>query len=202
MKIFLNNLKEFSIGFIYGLLLITLCAAATSADTPYKDIEVELEKTCVDYKRACDVIISRDINAQASTTENGKIIIGRRALDTLSNRELLAVGYHEVGHWVLKHHIRLNEYVYNNYPATSRGVMMVRHQHEYEADLFATYLQAMKGDSKNHLPVALKKITPVGAMNTAHFTHPSTNNRIRLMEEQQAVIKNMIKQNRERRNDN
>lgn len=190
-KNFLANLKDFSIGIAYGLTLFVLCTAIASANDTYESIEAELEKTCAEYNRRCDVIISRDINAQASTTEDGRIIIGRRALDTLSNRELLAVGYHEVGHWILRHHIRLNEYRYNNYPTTAGGVIMVRHQHEYEADLFSTYIQILKGNN-NYLPAALKKITPVGAMNTAYPTHPSTSNRIKLMYDQQRTIKDVI----------
>lgn len=143
-------------------------------------IKNKLENTCDFYNTFCNVYFGNTELVQAFTTVQGNIVISTGLANKLTYNEVLAVGYHEVGHRVLRHHVKYFEYIYMNYPTTLKQRQKIRHEHEIEADLFAT-MMAKKDNTKNYLPSALKKIVIKQKRNEASSTHPSINQRIKIM---------------------
>lgn len=143
-------------------------------------IKNKLENTCEFYNTFCNVYFGNTELVQAFTTVQGNIVISTGLSNKLSYNEVLAVGYHEVGHRVLKHHVKYFEFIYTNYPTTLKQRQKIRHEHEIEADLFATTM-AKKDNTKNYLPSALKKIVIKQNWNEVSLTHPSINQRIKIM---------------------
>ena len=143
-------------------------------------IKNKLENTCEFYNTFCNVYFDNTELVQAFTTVQGNIVISTGLANKLSYNEVLAVGCHEVGHRVLKHHIKYFEYIYTNYPTTLKQLKIINHTHEIEADLFATMI-ARKENTENYLPIALEKIVSKYYRNKASSTHPSVNQRIKIM---------------------
>lgn len=143
-------------------------------------IKNKLENTCEFFNTFCNVYFGNTELVQAFTTAQGNIVISTGLANKLSYNEVLAVGYHEVGHRVLKHHVKYFEFIYTNYPTTLKQRQKIRHEHEIEADLFATVM-AKKANSKNYLPSALKKIVIKQNWNEVSLTHPSINQRVKIM---------------------
>lgn len=143
-------------------------------------IKNKLENTCEFYNTFCNVYFGNTELVQAFTTVQGNIVISTGPANKLSYNEVLAVGYHEVGHRVLKHHVKYFEYIYTNYPTTLKQRQKIRHEHEIEADLFATVM-AKIDNTDNYLPSALKKIVIKQKWNEVSTTHPSINQRIKIM---------------------
>lgn len=143
-------------------------------------IKNKLENTCDFYNTFCNVYFGNTKLVQAFTTVQGNIVISTGLANKLTYNEVLAVGYHEVGHRVLRHHVKYFEYIYMNYPTTLKQRQKIRHEHEIEADLFTT-MMSKKDDTKNYLPSALKKIVPKYYRNKSSLTHPSINQRINIM---------------------
>lgn len=143
-------------------------------------IKNKLENTCNYYNTFCNVYFGNTKLVQAFATVQGNVVISTGLANKLSYNEVLAVGYHEVGHRVLRHHIKYFEYIYTNYPTTFKQRQKIRHEHEIEADLFAT-MMAKKDNTKNYLPDALEKIVIKQKRNVVSSTHPSVNRRIKIM---------------------
>lgn len=143
-------------------------------------IKNKLENTCNFYNTFCNVYFGNIELVQAFTTVQGNIVISTGLANKLTYNEVLAVGYHEVGHRVLRHHVKYFEYIYINYPTTLKQRQKIRHEHEIEADSFAT-MMAKKDNTKNCLPSALKKIVIKQKWNEVSSTHPSINHRIKIM---------------------
>lgn len=143
-------------------------------------IKNKLENTCDFYNTFCNVYFGNTKLVQAFTTVQGNIVISTGLANKLTYNEVLAVGYHEVGHRVLRHHVKYFEYIYMNYPTTLKQRQKIRHEHEIEADLFTT-MMSKKDNTKNYLPSALKKISIPQKRNKSSLTHPSINQRIKIM---------------------
>jgi Zn-dependent protease with chaperone function len=162
------------------LLIITCNPTYGLTEKEQVTIKNKLENTCNLYNTSCNVHFGNTELVQAFTTAQGNIVISTGLANKLSYNEVLAVGYHEVGHRVLKHHIKFFEFIYTNYPTTLKQQQKIRHEHEIEADLFATVM-AKKDNTKNYLPSALKKIVIKQKWNEVSSTHPSINQRIKIM---------------------
>lgn len=162
------------------LLIITCSPAYGLTEKEQTSIKNKLENTCDLYNTSCNVYFGNTELVQAFTTVQGNIVISIGLANKLSYNEVLAVGYHEVGHRVLRHHVKYFEYIYINYPTTLKQRQKIRHEHEIEADLFAT-MMSKKDDTKNYLPSALEKIVPKYYRNKSSLTHPSINQRINIM---------------------
>lgn len=162
------------------LLIITCNPTYGLTEKEQVTIKNKLENTCNLYNTSCNVYFGNTELVQAFTTAQGNIVISTGLANKLSYSEVLAVGYHEVGHRVLKHHVKYFEYIYMNYPTTFKQRQKIRHEHEIEADMFAT-MMAKKDNTKNYLPSALKKIVLKQKRNEVSSTHPSINQRIKLM---------------------
>ena len=162
------------------LLIITCNPTYSLTEKEQTTIKNKLENTCNLYSTSCNVYFGNTELVQAFTTAQGNIVISTGLVNKLSYNEVLAVGYHEVGHRVLKHHIKFFEFIYTNYPTTLKQQQKIRHKHEIEADLFATVM-AKKDNTKNYLPSTLKKIVIKQKWNEVSSTHPSINQRIKIM---------------------
>lgn len=162
------------------LLIITCNPTYGLTEKEQTTIKNKLENTCNLYNTSCNVYFGNTELVQAFTTAQGNIVISTGLANKLSYNEVLAVGYHEVGHRVLRHHIKYFEYIYINYPTTLKQKQKIRHEHEIEADLFAT-MMAKQNSTKNYLPDALKKIVIKQKRNVVSSTHPSINQRIKIM---------------------
>lgn len=141
-----------------------------------------LETTCTKYKTYCNVVFINSSKVQAYTLPNGKILITTELANKLSYNELLAIGYHEVGHRVLRHVVRFYDYYSKHYPLSIQEFRYVRHKHEFEADMFSCLID-MKYNKGCHLPEALLKISKPEYRNYSSKTHPSITTRIKLLKE-------------------
>lgn len=164
------------------ILLLGLSSMKTYAIAPTEQIKLQKELTdlCIQYGSSCNVKFNNSPRVQAYTTPDGTILFTKGLLDKLSYSQSLSVGYHEVGHRVLNHFKRYSSYTWDNYPMNDVKEKTIRHQHEIEADMFATMI-ALNNNMSNALPDALKVITPNYYYNTTSVTHPSTKQRIYFM---------------------
>lgn len=159
------------------LLSNTACSLTLGEEVKLKR---KLEQTCIDYNKTCEVTFSTSSNVQAFTTPYNRIIITSGLSNKLNYDEVQAIGLHEVGHVVLEHCKRHFEATYKLYPISKQQKIILYHTHEIEADLFATMI-ARKENTKNYLPIALKKIVIKQKWNEVSSTHPSINQRIKIM---------------------
>lgn len=163
------------------VMIILACNPAYGlTEKEQTSIKNKLENTCDFYNTFCNVYFGNTKLVQAFTTVQGNIVISTGLANKLTYNEVLAVGYHEVGHRVLRHHVKYFKYIYMNYPTTLKQRQKIRHKHEIEADLFAT-MMSKKDNTKNYLPSALKKISIPQKRNVVSSTHPSINQRIKIM---------------------
>lgn len=167
---------------LISIVLMTLLSNTACSLTLDEEVKLKhkLEQTCIDYNKTCEVIFSTSSNVQAFTTPYNRIIITSGLSNKLNYDEVQAIGLHEVGHVVLEHCKRHFEATYKLYPISKQQKIILYHTHEIEADLFATMI-ARKENTKNCLPIALKKIVIKQKWNVVSSTHPSINQRIKIM---------------------
>lgn len=144
----------------------------------------ELSNECLKYNTPCVVKIVNRPELNAYTTREGEIHITKAMLEQLSYEQVKAVGLHEVGHHVLKHYERSDNY-FNRAIAQPvlfkpENITKMRHKHEHEADIFATKHYIDKGEF-NPLPSVLIYVRPSDSHNITTDTHPSTTKRIEIM---------------------
>lgn len=161
------------------MILLSNTACSLTLDEEVK-LKHKLEQTCIDYNKTCEVTFSTSDNVQAFTTPYNRIIITSGLSNKLNYDEVQAIGLHEVGHVALEHCKRHFEATYKLYPISKQQKIILYHTHEIEADLFATMI-ARKENMKNYLPIALEKIVSKYYRNKASSTHPSVNQRIKIM---------------------
>lgn len=141
-------------------------------------IKKRLQSVCLQMNKPCKVVLSPNMTVQAYTTYDGRIILNKGIRNRLNYYQLLAVGMHEVGHHVLNHYDRQDDYL-SKVP-TETDIIAMRHRHELEADLFATSY-FMMNNKPNYLPSALRILTHPQKLNTTTTSHPSYNTRTRVM---------------------
>lgn len=161
------------------MILLSNTACSLTLDEEVK-LKHKLEQTCIDYNKTCEVTFSTSSNVQAFTTPYNRIIITSGLSNKLNYDEVQAIGLHEVGHVVLEHCKRHFEATYKLYPISKQQKIILYHTHEIEADLFATMI-AKIDNTDNYLPSALKKIVIKQKWNEVSTTHPSINQRIKIM---------------------
>lgn len=163
------------------ILTLTIFNSNIVNATEHKEdlvIKKRLQSVCLQMNKPCKVVLSPSMTVQAYTTYDGRIILNKGIRDRLSYYQLLAVGMHEVGHHVLNHYERQDDYL-SKVP-TETDIIAMRHRHELEADLFATSY-FMMNNKPNYLPSALRMLTHPQKLNTTTTTHPSYNTRTRVM---------------------
>lgn len=175
----MSQIVKIIIIFSIAYLLLGLAVVYASPE----DVKVTLETTCKSYKTYCKVNVDLVATVpRGYTTYEHKIFLSQgKGKRGITEDELLAVGLHEVGHVVLNHHRRyeafLNNIKSNNIILTKEMIKTVRHQHETEADFFATMMAQQLG-MHNYLPEALHSIVGDKLMTLETNTHPATIKRI------------------------
>lgn len=145
-----------------------------------KDIDTVIENTCKDYNTYCKVVYYDSDIPRAYTNQSHNIYISSKMKSMLSDNELLAVAYHEIGHIVLNHFKEHFDFTWNNYPLEYNSYKEFRHLQELQADTFSTLTQ-LNTQGTAYLPNALQTIVPIQVQRVETYTHPSTYNRIQMM---------------------
>lgn len=165
--------------------LVALRCEAKVSTTDKLRIQKELTSVCYHFNKPCFVLMTNSNKVEAYTTYKGVIVLSKGLRDKLTDKELKAVGMHEVGHHVLNHYERQDDYL--STAPTEIDIIAMRHRHELEADLFATSYFILSNEP-NYLPQALRTITAPQHYNTTTATHPSYNTRTRVMTNYQNYI--------------
>lgn len=167
-------------------LLILLASCTVTYGVSQKElhkIDKELTSICNYYNNPCKVYFYKaDKTVQAYTTTKGYIVFSSGIINVLDYKQLRSVGLHEVGHHVLKHYQKTDEFIdkhYNNLTPTL--VKNFRHYNELEADMFAVSYLLFNNESE-YLSSALNRITKPDMHNIETITHPSYNVRVQRIE--------------------
>lgn len=171
---------------LYLCLLFLSCTIA-GATTIQEDIKIRktVENICKLNNNPCQVEFIPDKKIQAYTTTKGQIVISKGIRNILDYNQLLSVCMHEVGHHLLKHYDRQNEFLKQD--RTQSEIIAIRHKHEIEADLFSVSY-SLYNNQPSYLPSALRTITSPNKLNTTTPTHPSYNTRTRVITNYQNYI--------------
>lgn len=162
---------------LYIFILLNLPAFGLTIDEQIK-ISNEATAICKLYNKPCVVQYSNQNKINGYTTRQGIIVLTSGLTNKLNYNEVRAVALHEVGHNVLDHYKRIDEFM-DTWNLSKGTLVKFRHKMEYEADLFATSY-FLYNKEYNYLPEALMKIDP---KLTASQTHPSTPDRIYKMKQ-------------------
>lgn len=186
-----NDYKEIlftvtNILIIFFCILLLGCSIA-SATTLQEDLTIKrtAEGVCSYFKNPCNIKLSSEKRVQAYTTIKGDIVLSKGLRNILDYNQLKAVCMHEVGHHLLKHYERQDEFFEQT--RTKPEVIAMRHRHELEADLFST-AYSIYINEPSYLPSALRTITAPQYLNTTTETHPSYNTRVRNIQRFQTYV--------------
>lgn len=162
------------------LISVNTCQAITNEEQ--QQLKVVLELQCEDYGRACEVLFLDTTNiVNAFTAMNGRIYFTKGILDKLTYKELLGVGYHEVGHHILEH--LPQSYDFYQIKRTPEEIKRFRWQKEIEADVFALVV-SLKRNEPCYLEQALTSLVQNKQLQTFEDnTHPSVLKRITLLQQ-------------------
>lgn len=173
----MKKILKISIGI---LLFIGLQSANAASLESTQKIFDEARGICKIYLKQCEPHLVISNQWQAVTHKEKDIYITSDLVKALTEDELRAVIYHEVGHAVLRHTTREANWlmsVSSNKTYTKEAHYNLRRIHEYEADRFASY--TLKFTRRpNCLPEALFKIVPPEYWNVEFPTHPSVIDRV------------------------
>lgn len=171
---------------VFFCILFLGCTIA-NATTIQEDIKIRktVENVCRLNNNPCHVKYIPDKRIQAYTTTKGHIVVSKGIRNILNYNQLLSVCMHEVGHHLLKHYDRQDEFLKQD--RTQSEIVAMRHRHEIEADLFSTSY-SLYNNQPVYLPSALRTITAPQHYNTTTTTHPSYNTRARIITNYQNYI--------------
>ena len=169
------------------LVIIILLLAVPLADacTPLERDLVfkEGELLCKVYNKECTFTELQDKHLLVYTTSMDMIFITSRIRELYTKEQLRGAIYHEVGHVVMEHLMKINAVEMQCSNGCNREVINnMNRRFEFQADRFAVLVSKflrIKIDLKGGLII----ITPPGKYNITHPTHPSTADRIKRIEE-------------------
>lgn len=164
--------------------LLVFTATQSLALTQEENIKIKNELTgiCTALNKPCTIILSDLPVAQAYTTYKGEIVLTKGLRKILNYEEVRAVGLHEVGHHILEHYKKQDEFIDKQWDFRVDTLKQFRYQNEVQADIFATsYFIYI--NQKNCLPDALLRLTDPKKININTSTHPSTQKRLQYIEE-------------------
>lgn len=164
--------------YLQVLLLILITSSVVNAITLDEQIKIrqEAQAICYSLHKPCSVSYFESYIPQGYTTYTGDIKLSTGLTNYLNYDETRAVVLHEIGHHVLNHYRKQDKFLLN-WNLSQKELQAFRHNNEFEADMFATkYYKIIK--QKNYLPQALTKLTAPDKLNLSTTTHPSTNQRI------------------------
>lgn len=167
---------------LFGVLLVGLnCSAATLVERT--KVFNEAMDVCRTYHTKCTIGIIQSDRLLAQTYKDGRIIISTKMIETMDEKQLRGVVYHEVGHAVLRHVEQTTEYINSckvNRSCNLDFIYQMMRSYELKADRFAVLLE-LKLRKPEGLSEALVIITPVDKLFETADTHPSTALRVRLI---------------------
>lgn len=174
-----------SLGIIIATIISLLIPVHAATVREYTKVFKEATTICSIYKHTCTVTVVQHDKMFAQTRYMGDIQVSSKLLEVMNERQIRGVLYHEVGHVVFEHIEKTAQYLYES---KTRGdydenyYQEFRRQNEYQADRFATYLIKFT-KQKEGLSEALLILTPPEELNKVHKSHPSTNDRIKQIEQ-------------------
>ena len=170
--------------YLLALLVLVITAVPTQAmtQTEASSLVSEVQRTCREFGGRCTIKVNPDTGLKAYSDNTNTITISQGMLNRLPVNQGRAVLYHEMSHLLLQHPQTWQRVVTSPVFADTVYTTKLRHSHEYEADAYASFLLYANGYS-NDLSQALLNIIPPQVHHVSSWSHPSTLNRIKRINE-------------------
>lgn len=167
---------------LLGVLSIGLsCQASTLIERT--KVFNETMDVCRAYHTKCTIGVIQNDRLLANTYEGGRILVSTGMLETMDEKQLRSVIFHEVGHVVMHHVENTKGYIqackYSN-SCNQEFIYQMMRSYELKADRFSVLLTKKLGKPEG-LSEALIIITPPKYLFTTSNTHPSTAARVRII---------------------
>ena len=167
------------------IILILLAPIVFGITTEQKDkLFTEVRMLCGTYGYICSPQEAKDFKYMWGQTSNGNVIkLSSALLNRMTEEQVRGVLYHEVGHVVFQHVDKTVDYIAMcGSKCDPQVIAQMRRRYEYQADRFAIFTSIFTRKPID-IEGALLILTPPEKINTTELTHPSTADRIKVIQD-------------------